>query len=129
MPKDDFGDGSDADSISGEINPPIDDDRVRLFVALFDYDPETMSPNIDALDEELPFREGQVIKVYGDKDADGFYKGESGGRVGFIPCNMVSEIQVDDPELEEQLLKEVHESSSLPASKMSGNVGPYTIIK
>ena len=29
---------------------------------------------------------------YGDKDCDGFYKGESGGRIGFIPCNMVSEI-------------------------------------
>ena len=122
LQNDDFGDGSDADSISGEINPPIDDNRVRLFVALFDYDPETMSPNVDALDEELPFREGQVIKVFGDKDPDGFYKGESGGRIGFIPCNMVSEIQVDDPELEEQLLKEVHETSSLPSSKMSGNI-------
>ena len=120
LQNDDFGDGSDADSISGEINPPIDDNRVRLFVALFDYDPETMSPNVDALDEELPFREGQVIKVFGDKDPDGFYKGECGGRIGFIPCNMVSEVQVDDPELKEQLLKEVHESSSLPGSKMSG---------
>lgn len=57
-------DRSDVDSISGEINPPIDDNRVRLFVALFDYDPETMSPNTDALDEELPFKEGQIIKVY-----------------------------------------------------------------
>lgn len=56
-------DRSDVDSISGEINPPIDDNRVRLFVALFDYDPESMSPNTDALDEELPFKEGQIIKV------------------------------------------------------------------
>ena len=32
-------------------------------MALFDYDPEIMSPNVDALDEELPFREGQIIKV------------------------------------------------------------------
>lgn len=54
---------SDDDSITGEINPPVDDSRIRLFVALFDYDPETMSPNVDALDEELPFREGQIIKV------------------------------------------------------------------
>ena len=35
----------------------------RIFVALFDYDPPTMSPNPDACDEELPFREGQLIKV------------------------------------------------------------------
>jgi RIMS-binding protein 2 len=37
--------------------------RHRLFVALFDYDPPSMSPNPDACDEELPFREGQLIKV------------------------------------------------------------------
>lgn len=54
---------SDDDSITGEINPPVDDNRVRLFVALFDYDPESMSPNVDSLDEELPFREGNIIKV------------------------------------------------------------------
>ena len=32
-------------------------------MALFDYDPLTMSPNPDAAEEELPFKEGQVIKV------------------------------------------------------------------
>lgn len=35
-----------------------------MFVALFDYDPMSMSPNPDAADEELPFKEGQIIKVY-----------------------------------------------------------------
>ncbi|KAL0194231.1 hypothetical protein M9458_012527, partial [Cirrhinus mrigala] len=42
--------------------------------------------------------------VYGDKDADGFYRGEAGGRRGYVPCNMVSEIQVDDEETRDQLL-------------------------
>ncbi|KAH9376801.1 hypothetical protein HPB48_019394 [Haemaphysalis longicornis] len=37
--------------------------RVRWFVALFDYDPQTMSPNPDTADEELPFQEGELIKV------------------------------------------------------------------
>ena len=37
--------------------------RPRWFVALFDYDPITMSPNPDACDEELPFSEGDTIKV------------------------------------------------------------------
>lgn len=36
-----------------------------MFVALFDYDPMSMSPNPDAADEELPFKEGQIIKVGG----------------------------------------------------------------
>lgn len=37
--------------------------NVRWFMALYDYDPLTMSPNPDAADEELPFREGDLIKV------------------------------------------------------------------
>uniref|UniRef100_A0A3B4BU36 RIMS-binding protein 2 n=1 Tax=Pygocentrus nattereri TaxID=42514 RepID=A0A3B4BU36_PYGNA len=85
---------------------PVGENEVRVFVALFPYDPATMSPNRDAAEEELPFREGQIIKVYGDKDADGFYRGESGGRHGYVPCNMVSEIQVDDEETKEQLLQQ-----------------------
>lgn len=39
------------------------EDLTRVFVALFDYDPLSMSPNPDAADEELPFKEGQIIKV------------------------------------------------------------------
>ncbi|KAM6164278.1 peripheral-type benzodiazepine receptor-associated protein 1 isoform 2-T2 [Rhynchocyon petersi] len=78
---------------------------IRVFVALFDYDPVSMSPNPDAAEEELPFREGQILKVFGDKDADGFYRGESGGRVGYIPCNMVAEVAVDGPAGRQQLLQ------------------------
>ncbi|ERL87790.1 hypothetical protein D910_05179, partial [Dendroctonus ponderosae] len=57
----------------------------KYFVALFDYDPATMSPNPDACDEELPFSEGDTIKVWGEKDADA-------GRRGFVPHNMVMEL-------------------------------------
>lgn len=39
------------------------EESFRIFVALFDYDPSSMSPNPDAADEELPFKEGQIIKV------------------------------------------------------------------
>ena len=41
---------------------PNSSSPLRSFVALFDYDPEAMSPNED-IDEELPFKKGQVIKV------------------------------------------------------------------
>lgn len=30
---------------------------------MFDYDPSTMSPNPDGCEEELPFQEGDIIKV------------------------------------------------------------------
>ncbi|NXQ41360.1 RIMB1 protein, partial [Catharus fuscescens] len=84
----------------------VKDDGIRIFVALFDYDPVSMSPNPDAAEEELPFKEGQILKVCGDKDADGFYRGECAGREGYIPCNMVSEVPVESSELKQQLLKQ-----------------------
>lgn len=43
--------------------PPQMQKRGRFFVALFDYDPATMSPNPESCDEELPFSEGDTIKV------------------------------------------------------------------
>uniref|UniRef100_A0A8C6DP94 TSPO associated protein 1 n=1 Tax=Moschus moschiferus TaxID=68415 RepID=A0A8C6DP94_MOSMO len=94
---------------------------VRVFVALFDYDPVSMSPNPDAGEEELPFREGQILKVFGDKDADGFYRGEGGGRWGYIPCNMVAEVAVDSPAGTQQLLQRGYLSPEVLAEG-SGNV-------
>ena len=38
-------------------------EQVRYFVALYRYDPSTMSPNEDGADEELPFNEGDIVKV------------------------------------------------------------------
>ncbi|XP_077149415.1 RIMS-binding protein 2 isoform X15 [Ranitomeya variabilis] len=101
-----------------ETDGGLDDYSVRIFVALFDYDPRTMSPNPDAAEEELPFKEGQIIKVYGDKDPDGFYRGESCGRSGYIPCNMVSEIQADDEEMMDQLLKQGFLPLNTPVEKI-----------
>ncbi|XP_077317923.1 RIMS-binding protein 2 isoform X16 [Lithobates pipiens] len=101
-----------------ETDGGMDDYPARIFVALFDYDPRTMSPNPDAAEEELPFKEGQIIKVYGDKDSDGFYRGESCGRSGYIPCNMVSEIQADDEEMMDQLLKQGFLPLNTPVEKI-----------
>uniref|UniRef100_A0A8C5JHS8 RIMS-binding protein 2 n=1 Tax=Junco hyemalis TaxID=40217 RepID=A0A8C5JHS8_JUNHY len=102
-----------------ETDPGTEDLSTRIFVALFDYDPLTMSPNPDAAEEELPFKEGQIIKVYGDKDADGFYRGETCARVGLIPCNMVSEIQADDEEMMDQLLKQGFLPLNTPIEKIA----------
>nr|XP_054393022.1 peripheral-type benzodiazepine receptor-associated protein 1 isoform X14 [Pongo abelii] len=96
---------------------------VRIFVALFDYDPVSMSPNPDAGEEELPFREGQILKVFGDKDADGFYQGEGGGRTGYVPCNMVAEVAVDSPARRQQLLQRGYLSPDI-LLEGSGN-GPF----
>ncbi|XP_054441518.1 peripheral-type benzodiazepine receptor-associated protein 1 [Pteronotus mesoamericanus] len=96
---------------------------VRVFVALFDYDPASMSPNPDAGEEELPFREGQILKVFGEKDADGFYRGEAGGRAGYIPCNMVAEVAVDSPAGRQQLLRRGYLSPGA-LTEGSGN-GPF----
>jgi len=47
-----------------------------------------------------------VIQIYGRKDGDGFYLGETEGRRGLVPYNMVSEVHVDSPEIAERLLRE-----------------------
>ncbi|KAM6372992.1 peripheral-type benzodiazepine receptor-associated protein 1 isoform 3-T3 [Pluvialis apricaria] len=96
------------------------DDGIRIFVALFDYDPVSMSPNPDAAEEELPFKEGQILKVCGDKDADGFYRGECAGREGYIPCNMVSEVQVENNEIKKQLLKQGFLPADTPMESIAG---------
>uniref|UniRef100_A0A8I5NFT3 TSPO associated protein 1 n=1 Tax=Papio anubis TaxID=9555 RepID=A0A8I5NFT3_PAPAN len=97
---------------------------VRIFVALFDYDPVSMSPNPDAGEEELPFREGQILKVFGDKDADGFYRGEGGGRTGYIPCNMVAEVAVDSPAGRQQLLQRGYLSPDIILEGSAESEGP-----
>ncbi|XP_056875359.1 RIMS-binding protein 2 isoform X1 [Takifugu flavidus] len=97
------------------------EESYRIFVALFDYDPLSMSPNPDAADEELPFKEGQIIKVFGDKDTDGFYRGELRGRTGLIPCNMVSEIRAEDEETLQQLIKQGFLPLSTPVDRIEQN--------
>uniref|UniRef100_A0A8C1EL07 RIMS-binding protein 2 n=1 Tax=Cyprinus carpio carpio TaxID=630221 RepID=A0A8C1EL07_CYPCA len=97
------------------------EDLSRIFVAMFDYDPLSMSPNPDAAVEELPFKEGQIIKVFGEKDTDGFYRAEICGRRGLIPCNMVSEIQTDDDEMVDQLLKQGFLPLNTPIEKIERN--------
>lgn len=97
------------------------EESFRIFVALFDYDPLSMSPNPDAADEELPFKEGQIIRVYGDKDTDGFYRGEVRDRMGLIPCNMVSEIRAEDEETMDQLIKQGFLPLSTPVDRIEQN--------
>lgn len=52
-----------------------------------------------------PDTAGLCFQVFGDKDADGFYRGEGGGRMGYIPCNMVAEVAADSPAGRQQLLQ------------------------
>jgi len=104
-------------------------DQVRIFVALFDYDPATMSPNPDAIELELPFSEGQLIKVFGDPDADGFYYGECNGQRGLVPSNIVAVVEVDDAEAAMHLLHDSYQSaapdSSVASSRASSQTSSY----
>ncbi len=65
----------------------------RRKVALYDYDPSELSPNVDS-EVELSFRTGDVISVFGDMDDDGFYMGEHGntGRRGLVPSNFLTDV-------------------------------------
>lgn len=62
-----------------------------------------------------------VVQVFGEKDTDGFYRAEICGRRGLIPCNMVSEIQTDDDEMVDQLLKQGFLPLNTPIEKIGMN--------
>ncbi|XP_077996302.1 uncharacterized protein LOC144449607 isoform X2 [Glandiceps talaboti] len=111
----------DSESLGSEAPEELyDDSTIRFFEALFTYDPATMSPNPESYDEELPFTEGQLIKVFGDKDADGFYRGEANGRIGYVPCNMVELPRLSEKEAEAMFQKQYQHfmtSSRTPRTK------------
>ncbi|XP_036987364.2 RIMS-binding protein 3B-like [Artibeus jamaicensis] len=89
------------------------DTPVRVFVALFDYDPLVMSANPEAAGEELAFRKGQLLRVWGSQNTHGFYCGECNGRVGSIPGHLVVEVHVimDRPDRRWHLPVQGHQSS------------------
>lgn len=66
-----------------------------------------------------------IYQVYGDKDTDGFYRGEVKGRMGLIPCNMVSEIRADDEDTMDQLIKQGFLPLSTPVDRI-GTTRAYT---
>ncbi|XP_068957007.1 RIMS-binding protein 3A-like [Petaurus breviceps papuanus] len=93
---------------SGPLKGKVANDPVRVFVALWDYDPQLMSTNPVAAEEELAFQRGQLLKVWGDQDPDGFYHGECSGRMGYIPGDMVSEVQGEGSVVLRNLLRQGH---------------------
>ena len=70
-------------------------------IALYDYDPMELSPNVDmevsvkfrdtffffdTLSQvELNFQTGDIIMVFGEMDDDGFYMAELRGQRGLVP--------------------------------------------
>lgn len=61
---------------------------------------------------------GCLQQVFGDKDTDGFYRGELRGRTGLIPCNMVSEIRAEDEETLQQLIRQGFLPLSTPVDRI-----------
>ena len=45
----------------------------KMYLAMFDYDPDKLSPNPDA-HIELSFKQGDIITVFGKVDEDGFFQ-------------------------------------------------------
>ena len=78
----------------------VDTSQCRIFVALYDYSPKTMSPNPHPY-LEVDLVEGQIVKVYGDIRHDGYYVGETHqGTRGLVPSNYVKMMR-EDKDLEE----------------------------
>uniref|UniRef100_A0AAF5DIQ0 SH3 domain-containing protein n=1 Tax=Strongyloides stercoralis TaxID=6248 RepID=A0AAF5DIQ0_STRER len=65
--------------------------KMQKMIAKFDYDSRQLSPNVDAEQVELSFKQGDIITIYGDMDEDGFYMGELNGIRGLVPSNFLVE--------------------------------------
>ena len=107
------------DTRSKHVDEETKPNSVRVFIALFTYDPITMSPNTEDVEEELTFTEGDLIKIFGECDEDGFYYGELRDRYGFVPSNMVQEVNLGNfgnsfniPPPEEECMIDTEESIS-----------------
>jgi nitrogen regulatory protein PII-like uncharacterized protein len=70
------------------------------------------------------------VKIYGEQDADGFYIGECNGQRGLVPSNMVSMVEVDDPDIALQLLRDSCQppliNGSLSSSRASSRTSEVT---
>ncbi|XP_036923195.1 RIMS-binding protein 3C-like [Sturnira hondurensis] len=110
--------------------PPLPGERmdtpVRVFVALFDYDPLVMSANPEAAEEELAFRKGQLLRVWGSQNSHGFYCGECNGRVGNIPGHLVVEVHMimERPDRRWHLPVQGHLSSAAHLYDFGGLIRP-----
>ncbi|KAI6661955.1 RIMS-binding protein 2 isoform X2 [Oopsacas minuta] len=70
----------------------------RNFTALYSYNPRTDSPNCDDVDDELSFKSGTSISIFGDVQDDGFFIGERDGQLGFVPSNFIEPVDHIKPQ-------------------------------
>jgi len=68
-----------------------EDMPMKRKIALYDYDPTELSPNVDS-EVELAFKTGEILTIFGDMDDDGFFMGELGGRRGLVPSNFLTDL-------------------------------------
>ena len=90
---------SDSQSISASTPDP-QFPNFKQVLALYSYDPYTMSPN-DNPEIELQFKEGDIIRIQPDMDKYGFYQGEMEGHQGLIPSNFVTELDSSSTQQEQ----------------------------
>ena len=95
--------------------------NARYFVAKHDYTPSETSPNIksngNGAEVELPFVRGQLMRIYGLVDDDGYYEAETRGQIGLVPSNYVVEV----PTVSSNILSAV--TGSTDGVSQSDNIG------
>ncbi|XP_062902758.1 golgin subfamily B member 1-like isoform X2 [Mobula hypostoma] len=69
----------------------------RKFIAVYDYNPLQDSPNIHP-SQELAFKEGDTIWVYGKQSRGGFCEAEVHGRRGLVPICFLEDTSIGLPQ-------------------------------
>jgi hypothetical protein len=99
----------DEDSVGGESMDEGDGIRAfDMFIALYDYQPSTMSPNPDP-EAELEFKEGDLIKVFGEENDDGFFTATLNGQKGLVPSNFIERVSSSWSQQRSMIVRQVHE--------------------
>ena len=106
---------------------------LRKMVALYDYDPQELSPNVDA-EVELKFKTGDIIFVYGEMDDDGFYLAELRNQRGLVPSNFLTDATTTEAkqqvqQVQQQQIQQQQQLQPQPQPKsklinLSGASGP-----
>ncbi|KAI6655181.1 hypothetical protein LOD99_2470 [Oopsacas minuta] len=85
--------------IASTPDPQLPKSKQVQVLALYSYDPYTMSPNENP-EIELAFKEGDILRIQPDMDKYGFFQGEMDGIQGLIPSNFVTELDTDFSEVQ-----------------------------
>ena len=80
--------------------------KQRLFIALLDYNPQSFCRSGHP-EWELRLQTGDVVKVVGDMNSDGYYHVQFNNRQGLVPAHFLEEMNIKNATIKRRLHNQV----------------------